>query len=199
MRRKGQQPVLSAILLTGIMIAVIGSVYFWGLPLIQKNRGAAMLENAESFMRSLNSKIKFIANNGGRDEIIITLPGLVYFYNGTETLPPEIDLALRTEGTIYDVGGQIALIGNDCSISSGTWGVDKPEILCVESKEVGEGKFTSVYFIRYRNLTSAEKTYHIKLTGPRSSGGADHIITIENKGTRTYDNVVETIIEIGIE
>ena len=63
---KGQQQVLTILLITLVLVAIVGSVYFWGLPLIQKNRDITVLKKAEDFMMNLNNKIKYVANTQSR-------------------------------------------------------------------------------------------------------------------------------------
>ena len=41
---KGQQAI-SVILLTGILIVTVSSIYFWGIPLIEKNKDIALHKN----------------------------------------------------------------------------------------------------------------------------------------------------------
>ena len=100
---KGQQEALSAVLISGILIGVVGSVYFWGIPLIQKNKDVSLLENSEAFMQTLDSKIKAVANNGGRDQIVISVPGLVRFDGEI------VEFSIETEGTIYATDEEILL------------------------------------------------------------------------------------------
>src|SRR3989344_99155 len=154
---KGQQEALSAILISGILIGVVGSVYFWGVPLIQKNKDISLLETSESLMNDLDSKIKAVANNGGRDQMTVTVPGLVTFDGST------IDLEIETEGTIYATNAQIPLGRSVASnlktdftsgipVKYGTWGVDDPVLFNVLSKEVTKGKYKNSYTLEYVEL-----------------------------------------------
>ena len=65
---KGQQAI-SVILLTGILVVTVSTIYFWGIPLIEKNKDIALQENAENFMRNLAERVKYVANNPGREQI----------------------------------------------------------------------------------------------------------------------------------
>lgn len=92
---KGIQEIVSAVLISGILIGIVGSVYLWGLPLIQKNRDIATMKGAEEFMKNLDEKIKFVANNGGKNQMNVNVPGIVQF-NGSS-----IKLKIDTDGVIY--------------------------------------------------------------------------------------------------
>ena len=62
--RKAQSQVLSIILISGILVAVIGATYMWGVPLIEKGRTSSDNEIAESFMLLLKEKVDDVAETG---------------------------------------------------------------------------------------------------------------------------------------
>lgn len=69
---KAQVDVVSVILIAGIMIALVGAAYVWGVPLIEKRTTIAQFDSTESFMVNVNSKISEIASaEGGRQSIDI--------------------------------------------------------------------------------------------------------------------------------
>lgn len=181
---KGATEALSAILITGVLISVVGSVYFWGLPLIQKNKDIATLESSEIFMSDLNKKIKSIANNGGRAEFIIAVPGVVLF-DGTS-----ISLTINSQGTQYATDANVPLGKNSCNVNAGIWSRDEPDTLCVLSKELSETSYETTYSIKYIQLDTeisegvkGPESFKIELTGNPDSGGEGTIILIENLGT----------------
>jgi hypothetical protein len=194
---KGQE-VLSVILISGILIGVVGSVYFWGVPLIQKNKDISTLEGSEDFMRNLNTKIKNVANAGGRDQLVINVPGLVKFDGSV------VELITDTEGIIYAANAEIPLGRNACTSTTGVFGVDEPETLCVKSTKISEQAFRTDYTLKYITLqsTDVQRDYQITLTGGLKSGSTDNRIIIENKGSSsTVQNgrtLVQTLIEINI-
>lgn len=194
---KGQTQVLSAILMMGVLIAIVASVFFWGLPLIQKNKDISTLNNAESFMKNLDDKIKYIANNGGKEQFKITVPGIVSFDGD------EISLVVSTQGTIYAVEAPIPLGKTSCSGISGVWGQDDPDFLCVISHKLSDQSYRQSYSLNYRRLdTTNINSYKIELQGSSNSGGVGKTITIENKGVSEKEsnsrNLISTLIEIKI-
>lgn len=179
-KQKGQQDVLSAILVSGILIGVVSSVYFWGIPLIEKNRAIAVQKNAEDFMKNLNEKIKFVANNGGRDQIRIDVPGII------EVKDDRIELVTETPGTIYATEADIPLGRNECARSQGTWGIHDPSVYCVRSEKISETNFVTTNSLKYILLDIVEsgvtqRSFKIDIVGA-STGGQDRIIKIENLG-----------------
>ncbi len=202
--RKGQQDVLSAVMLTGIMVVIVGSVYFWGIPLVQKNRDVNALQNSEDFMRTLSDKIKFVANNAGRDQISVNVPVVISFDHDVDI----IRLAIETEGSIYATGANIPLsrTGKEtCGFKTdiiGIWGMDQPEVLCVETTKLAENAYKSIYTLKYikleRKITEATSKIHkIDLTGTDGSIGQDHSIVMEYVGSSTgVDGVLNTEVKI---
>ena len=188
---KGQQ-IVTTILITAILLGLVGSVYIWGIPLIEKNRDISLLNSAEEFMHNLNEKIKNVAAHGGREQIEIPL-GRVYFES-------DIDLNLETKNTVYASEAWIPLGENACMMSGGTWGVDYQDVLCVRSEEIGE-EYETDYNLKYINLTSGTKNYNytIELVGKRDSGKEDNVIIIERTGIERSEDYVKTLISIRIE
>ena len=185
---KGQE-VISVILITGILLGLVGSVYLWGVPLIEKNRDISLLESAEEFMRNLNEKIKNVATHGGRDWIEIPL-GRVYFES-------DIDLNVETENTIYVSGAWIPLGKNECTKDVGIWGVDDQDVICVLSEEIGN-EYETDYKLRYIDLELGVKTYKIELIG-KDSGKENNVIIIERAGVEKNGDYVNTLVSIKIE
>ena len=199
---KGQQEALSAVLISGILIGVVGSVYFWGVPLIQKNKDVSILETSESFMRQLDEKIRSVANNGGRDHIVIPVPGIVSFDGET------IRLTIETQGTIYASDAEIPLGRNTLGslTQSGTqyygkWGVDDPVIFNVKSIKMGENNYRNEYTLNYIELRNSKslRDFKIGLTGSGASGGQDKTIIIENQGDTTTASGGRTLISSSVK
>lgn len=201
---KGQHEALSAILITGVLIGVVGSVYFWGMPLIEKNRDISTLKNSEEFMKNLNEKIKYVANHGGRDQIKITVPGIVTF-DGEDIL-----FEVETTGVIYSIGSPIPITKNPCTLTEGRWGLQESEVLCLVSECMGNinecQNYKTAYKLNYVPLHVYDpeqelvilNSYQIDLTGQSDKGGMDHLVVIENLGTVPDGNLIKTQISINI-
>ncbi len=209
--KKGQQEALSAVLISGILIGVVGSVYFWGIPLVQKNKDNSLLETAETFMQEVDNKIKFVANNGGRDQIVVNLPGIIRFDGGS------IELSIATEGTIYAVDSPIPLGRTSSSnlkldplnatTRYGVWGSDDPVLYTVKSSKYSENSYETDYTLEYVQLRNDKTTrdFMIELDGSGSSGGIDSTIVIEGLGEQiiTPENnngrtLIKSIVRISI-
>lgn len=199
---KGQQEALSAVLISGILIGVVGSVYFWGVPLIQKNKDISILESSEAFMRQLDEKIRSVANNGGRDHIVISMPGIVSFDGET------IRLTIETQGTIYATDAEIPLGRNAVSTLTqsggqfyGAWGVDDPVLFNVKSIKLGENSYKNEYTLTYIELRNSKslRDFKIDLTGSGASGGQDKTIILESQGDTTTTANGRTLVSSNVK
>lgn len=193
---KGQQDVISTILISGVLIGVVSSVYFWGIPLIQKNQDISTLKTAEDFMYSLNEKIKFVANNGGKDQIFVNVPGLLEFDSEI------IELSVNTQGTIYATDVEIPLKKNECTRIEGTWGVHESSVVCVKSRKLAKDQYKTIYTLNFIKLNVVDSgyitgSYKIRLIGDGVAGD-EHIINIENAGVEKGD-VTETKILLTVD
>ncbi|MBI2579481.1 MAG: hypothetical protein HYW27_01105 [Candidatus Aenigmarchaeota archaeon] len=194
---KGQTQAISLVLISGILIGVVSSVYFWGLPLIQKNRDISLLENSEQLIRSINEKAKSVANNGGRDKITVTGPGILRFDPADGGL---FTYTIETDGTVYATNAEIPLGRNACSSQSGEWGKKDSEVLCVKS--TGESRYTTTYSLRYIRLDAGTRSFLLELQGERAVSGESHDIILENTGTEGTvsggRSVVSTVVQVTI-
>ncbi|MBI4162464.1 MAG: hypothetical protein HY513_02180 [Candidatus Aenigmarchaeota archaeon] len=199
---KGVVEAVSALLISGILIGVVGTVYFWGVPLIQKNKDVSVLENTEDFMQELNDRIKLVANAGGREQVQFNTAGLIRF-NGEQ-----VNVVIDSEGSIYSAGGEVPLSRNAPSLLKGKWGLDEPEIIKVVSEQIVQNKYRNTYTLKYIRLeimsgppalTTADKAFQIKLTGVDSVGGQGSVVIITNKGTDEELVDGKTIISTNVE
>ncbi len=198
MKLKGQHEVITTLLITGVLIGVVGSILFWGIPLIQKSKDASVLESSEEFMKALSNKIKFIANNGGKDQVVITVPGTIKFLP-SDPAGPRVQLIIDSQGTIYATEAEIPLSRNECSRTEGVWAVNEPEVLCLTSRKLGTNSYATTYRLNYILLkTEGIVSYQIVITGRDATFGQGHTIYLENVGTQQVGNLINTIVSIDI-
>jgi hypothetical protein len=179
--KKGQHEVVSAVIISGILITMVSSVYFWGLPLIYKSRDTSSLSNSESFMFFLDKTIKNIATApGSRENIRLSEPGLIRIADD------KIIYSIKTEGTIYATDAAIPLGETDNCDSSraGKFGIDEPAVICVSSNQISESEYTNVYSLSYRNLETETglKAYKIRIMDVAEQTGSKNTLIIENNG-----------------
>lgn len=187
---KGQQEIIGYILITAILIIVVSSAYIWGIEIVEKNRDITTLKNIEALMKELNSKIKTIANGGGRESIKFEA-ATFNFENRT------ITVFVETKATIYEPGIKIYFTKNqECEqTNSCILGKDEPEVFYVYTRMIGE-KYYTTYYLSYRPLISPQdgNYYLIVLEGEKQVGKGK--VIIENKGRVVDGNIIKTLIEI---
>ncbi len=203
---RGVVEAVSALLISGILIGVVGTVYFWGVPLIQKNKDISVLETTEGFMQEMNNRVKLVANTGGREQVQFSIPGIIRF-NGEQ-----VNVVVDSEGSIYSSEAEVPLSRNAPSLLKGKWGVDEPEIIKVVAEEIVQNRYRNTYTLKYIPLeirpgpppsTAVDKVFQIKLLGIDSVGGEGSVVIITNKGTDEQlvggKTVITTNVEISVQ
>jgi len=199
---KGVEQIVSSVLLTGILIAVVTAVTAIGLPLLDKTRDASSLENSRNFMINLENSVKDVANNGGRVRIPVMVDSDVSFDPDTQ----KIEMRMTTSGTIYDSEAQIPLGRNDCGITKGKWQDNSPLTLCVlstciEKAESGCRRYTIAYTLEPVELmvgqTIESKKIELQSAGMQL-GNQDSFIVLEKLGDTGSDQK-KTLVGVSIE
>ena len=191
---KGQHEAVSAVLISGILIGMVGSVYFWGLPLIQKSRAATVLENSESLMFLLDQKIKNVASVGGRENIRLADAGFLRIANG------KVLYEVMTDGTIYAVNSNIPLgkTLNCDSSKAGLFGKDESSIICIYSNQLSSSQYENTYTLSYRNMVAGLKVYKINIANVNSIGSEGNTVVIQNSGVTTTFSEGKEILTVNI-
>ncbi|MFB6088832.1 MAG: hypothetical protein ABEK36_03585 [Candidatus Aenigmatarchaeota archaeon] len=164
---KGQTQIMSAVLLTGIMIGLISVAYIWGGPMIQKQKDVVKLDDMESFMRNLDKEIRNVAKNGGTTNLNVNLPGSLKIIEDSPLGNGTVDrivLKFETKGSVIQPGTEIVLFGNDNSTVS-TMG-SEPSVLTEKSTKMGD-KYHITLELYFRELVGTEDSYIIDLVPSR--------------------------------
>jgi len=192
---KGITPLISSILIVGILAVITGIAYEWGMPMIQKNIDITTLNKAENFLRELDKKIDDVAKLGGSEELIFNLPGEI-------TINPEnntIEFFLKTSGSIYMQGGFVCFSRN-CNLTNGIWGKDSYSVIGVQVDQFEEYATITTYKIIYRNLTSDTKTYILDVVTPQNVTlvGSENSRLLIKKLGEERGKITKTIIWLDI-
>ncbi len=178
---KAQQDIIAPILMVGVLVAVVTSVYMWGLPLIEKNKDLVYLERAESLMREIPDKIRIVASSGGTESILFDLPSRFEFSDGT------ITFRIQTKGTKYAIGYNHYFTNNRLNFEDGgarKFGVIDPVVSFVYTDKVGE-KYRHTYIIKTTPLDQPSGCSYIRLVGSSVSGESGTRIVLRYNGTKT--------------
>ncbi len=200
---KGQHEVLTIIITTGILFGVIGAVWLWSTPVIERNKETFVLRSTEDFTKALSDSIKFVAKNGGRAQMRITaLDPRGSILLGNES----VEIFTVTAETSYDKNIQVPLNEIDCATTEATWGLNSSDSICILSVRIGQEKVRTTYAIRFIQLNAEDgsgRAYRIVLQPLTASSGLDkNYVTVENKGVQETSingrTLISTLVAISI-
>ncbi|MGC9310743.1 MAG: hypothetical protein ACP5E4_03400 [Candidatus Aenigmatarchaeota archaeon] len=192
---KGIAPLMSTILIVGVLAAVTGIAYQWGMPMMQKNVGKTDLYAAETFLRELDNKIDEVSKSGGSEEIYFNIPGEIT----VDPVRDRVEFGLETSGSIYSIGGFICFTRN-CDLDEGKWGDDSYSVIGAQVIQ-SEGNYALTrYSLTYRNLTANGITYvrDIATSYNATITGSENSRLLITKVGETRGNVTSTIIKIDL-
>jgi len=181
---KGQQDVISALLIIVISIGLVSSAILYGMPLIQKRQEETLVSRVSNYFNpsnpnSLPSRLEYISKNGGSERFSIGTKGL-WEVNATEN---SLSFTLWTK-YVSDKGLD-RWIGKECDAEEGfrgdigVVGVNSPFVIC--SRATYEGGYIITYKIWSRELWTEDgsKGYLIKFSVPETSPSSSATSSIE--------------------
>lgn len=163
-RFTAQSDVISIVLISGILIALVGTAYLWGLPLVEKRSTVTQFQTAQDWLERLNKAITDVANSGGKTSLEIPF-GVVY------SLP--LDSSAQNNTIVFQFTVQQPLIWNaskvylgqttDVLTETGRYGTAQPYILTLSSELSGTQTIINAA-LHYRELVDT-KGYKIAVVG----------------------------------
>jgi hypothetical protein len=175
MKVKAQTQTLSVVLITGIVIAMIGLAYAWGMPLIQKRTSITEFSTAQNFILNLNNKITDIANSGAGVSEIDIPNGFIDVIGYDEVNPDNNSIIMEfttDQSMITNTSSILIKTGSFGEI--GTYGESEPRIITMTGDAFGTGYRMRIK-LHYRELDSDIKGYKIALNPISSQGGSKKI------------------------
>ena len=186
---KGQTQAVTAVMITGIMIGTIATVYVWGTPLLEKRESQAQLNQVESDALSLRNSIESVSNSGegSASEVNIRVSQGSVSVNQTGN---DIDITTFAEGSPYPLEAWRVIDGTNIqglSIGAGDYGLqgeDSPGVVVARAEEGGNSDRVT-FRVEFRNLLDADEERveynNIQLAGSEESTG-ETVISISNQG-----------------
>ncbi len=196
--RKGQQ-VLTAILLTGVILTVSFSAYFWGREILEKSRDQREFEEMERFMRDLNKNIKEVSVRGGREEMSVDLPSDAELRINDATAPgtDNVTLSFGVQGKMMATGQDFAIVGTKGSEARIT---EDPDVIVANS--IGRRDHYSVEFrLYYKNVTvegEPDNRIGIDSVGRNTAVNERVNMIIERGSTEEYNGFTVNKVEVRI-
>jgi len=195
---KGQQ-VLTAVLLTAVVLSVSSGAYIWGKGMIQKSKDQRNFEEMERFMEDLNKNIKGVSRSGGRKEMEVQIPpnGELRINEAGPVGLDNITLSFKVQGQQVALDEKVpieGIMGSEAPITS------EPDVITAHSTKSGD--FYHIRFrVYYKNITvegKASNRIGIKATGRVSARDETTTLIIEDGPTKEYGdlNVNEVHVRI---
>jgi len=168
---KAQTQTLSVVLIAGIIIAMIGLAYAWGMPLIQKRTTITEFSAAENFILNLDNKITDIANSGAGEASLDIPSGFVKAidYHASDPDNNSIILEFTTEQPMI-VNASRVLLKTSSFGEIGVYGESEPRIIVLTGEKFGTGYRMQIK-LHYRELDTETRGYKIALNPITQTGG----------------------------
>lgn len=167
---KAQTQALSVVLIAGIVIAMIGLAYAWGMPLIQKRTTITEFSTAQNFILNLDSKITEIANSGA-GEFRLDIPnGFVRAidYHASDPDNNSIILEFITAQPMIMNASKVLLKTSSFG-EVATYGESEPRVITMSGESFGTGYKIQIR-LHYRELDTETKGYKIALNPTTTTG-----------------------------
>lgn len=209
---KAQSDIISAVIIIVLAMGLIGTVYTWGIPLIEKHRSKAVVERLYSYfdrsnVNSLPRIIEDVANNGGEITFSSTIDGVwrlnEYDVVGDERNSIQFTVTTKVSNIGTNIGWIPLTVGATCPPSIGIVGTDEAGVVCARADSMETG-YNITYSLWFRELDEAGgvKGYKINLVrqagGPLSSTGNSIRITRGNIQRITEGGKTLIITEVKI-
>jgi len=188
---KGQTQAVTAVLISGILVAGIASVYVWGVPIVEKRQGQAQTEAVENSAIGIRDAIRSSANDG---EGSTSTESLSLENGEVEVVEDENYIEITTYGTSsYPVGSWQLISGSGrqgLSIGQGLYGIRGQDTSgVVAARRLSESSSGIRYRVEFRNMrTDTPSGPQLRLIDLESSGstksGGDVELSFSNDGVR---------------
>lgn len=190
----GQVQPISIVIMTGIVVALVGVAYFWGVPLIQKRSSMTEFTNMERFIDEIQQSIVGLARTGAgevslsvSDARIKLLPYNSGNGNNSLVIAYSLDQPLMFPNTTFYLGAtSFEDIGD-----TGIYGESSPSIVTLrESSMVNYVQIDTEIIYRELLRQDPPKRGYIIALCPKGVAGCDSIMTGNQRITFSFDRTV---------
>ena len=165
MNAKAQTQVITIVLISGIVISLVGTVYMWGVPLISKRTAITEFLGAEDFAVRLDQKITEIAASES-GEATLDMPegglrAISYFDagGGVNTDPDNNSVIFQfvTDQPLLSASSNVVLKTSILG-ENATYGEAEPRVIIMNSQPLSPGSM--IYLkVHYRELDTIGRPY----------------------------------------
>ena len=188
---KGQQQIVSVVIIIGLVLGATVTVLPWANKMIEKRKDLKDLDDVYNFFNELDETIREIAKNGGEESLSLDVPGKL-------TIMPDDNIILFSfDSKVSNIAeGEYIPLNTPNMNETGTLGVDTPSVIFGKSEK--QGNIMKIcYKLWYRELLDplTNKAYKIKLTttdGTQKSTNTGYL-RIQRVGTTTTTQGSKTL------
>lgn len=187
---KGQTQAVTAVMLTGVIVGAVGTVYVWGTPILEKRQSQTQVGQVEQGAVDLHQEITNVADSGSgvTSTVSLDITGQIRINEANDY----IQLTTQADESPYPGWTWTLISGQsiqNTSIGAGDYairGTNQPGIIAVQSSG-GEGSSEISYRVEFRNLYSSEAETPLSkidlqaADDTRAAGETDVVLT--NRGT----------------
>jgi hypothetical protein len=180
--------------MTGIVVALVGVAYFWGVPLIQKRSSMSEFSTMERFIDEVQQSIVELARTGAgevslnvNDAWIKLLPYNSGNGNNSMIIAFALEQPLMFPNTTFYLGATSFEDIND----TGVYGESSPSVVTLRENSTANYNQIDTEII-YRELLRQDpprRGYIIALC-PKGDAGCDDVITGNQRITLSFDRTV---------
>lgn len=168
---RGAVSAISLILITGIVLALIGVAYTWGVPMIEKGTILNQYRAAESFIKDLDRGIVEIANSGSGSRSLDIPVGALRVVPFGEENSLVLDFQVN-QPMVFN--SSFVPIDTPSLGEPGVFGTDSPRTIILSSDQSGSVHALNLN-LHYRVLESGSRGYVIALQGDPSDRGTSRV------------------------
>ncbi len=171
---KGQSEVISAVLLGGVIVSLVGAAMMWGSPLVEKRTSAIEAQKNAAFLTDLYEKIKSISETCTGtcvESVDITLRGVFRSYNYEEYYTGQIPsvVELNNNSITFLTPVSRGIYADNRWVSLNTPNIykvvnygDAPGVVTVNAHKEGD-TYVALYKIWFREVDTTKKGYKTEL------------------------------------
>jgi len=212
-RSKAQSQVVTAVILSGIVIGGVSSAYAWGVPLLQKAQDVDAMKSSVDSMSTMADEIESIARRGGSSQVSFNIQKGSLEIDAEEN---EIIFQALTKKSYVSNNDWVVLNENDMQgieeggleDSYGIRGRDKPGVLIARAVPQGD-EFLTTLKIDFRELRDTQTGTHTLIqledNGNLEASEGQHNVVIqrgdevvEQGGSKTGSKLVKQQILIRV-
>lgn len=194
---KGQAELVTVVLLTGIMISLVSAAYFWGMPLIEKQKDRTKINRVEGFFRDLNSAIKEVAGGEGKKKLTVDVPGQLMFHDRRPPKRDSIAVNFSTQGSLMVPNQTIYLTGGEEENVS----ANKEAGVITAFSSPRDGEYEVSMRLHYRILEFSDKEKNLidlNNLGRGTAGNREVTITVEDAEDRETGKIYVNRVNVRI-